>query len=115
MKKLPVIVVLALLLSQFLTPLASALTIDSVEVHIQDNGCATVDFHYSINWLEKILIIGYGLIGEDMSERELIESKFSKWLGKEVAVTNLNTKSGDVTLGISDFIDKREHTTTQYK
>lgn len=68
MKMQMLIVALALLFSQFFVFSASALTIDKTEICINDNGVGEIDLHYSLSLWDKILLIYYGIVGEDVSE-----------------------------------------------
>jgi hypothetical protein len=95
MKKHVCIVLCALVLSQFLILPASAFTINSAEITILDNGNAIVDLRYSMNWLEKLFL---------RNKFEVIQSKFSEWLEKDVMIREYNEKSGYISLGIFDFV-----------
>lgn len=107
MKMQMLIIALALLFSQFFVFSASALTIDSTEIIINDNGVGEIDLHYSLSLWDKILLIYYSIVGEDLSEKELIKLKLSEWLGKDVVVTDFDKHSGEITIIVSDFIDKK--------
>mgnify|MGYP000959038356 CR=1 FL=1 len=93
-----------LLLLIFVTPV-SAFTMDTVEVRIDDHGNGIIDFHYSLNWYEKLstraLALLYG------GERELIQKKFSSALGKDVYVKDLNLKTSEASLLIPGIVDYR--------
>lgn len=107
MKMQMLIIALALLFTHFFVFSASALTIDSTEIIINDNGVGEIDLHYSLSLWDKILLIYYGIVGEDVSEKELIKLKLSEWLGKDVVVTDFDKHSGEITIIVSDFIDKK--------
>lgn len=108
MKKQMVILALALLFFQFFVYSASALTIDSTEIRIKDNGVGEIDLHYSLSWWDKIILIYYDIVGDDVGEQELIKLKISEWLGKDVVVTDFDKHSGEVALSVSDIIDENE-------
>ena len=98
MKKQVYVVLCALVLAQILILPASAVTIDPVEITILDNGNAIVDLHYSMNLLEKALL---------RDEFEIIQSKFSNWLEKDVMIRNYDEESGYISLGIFDFVNEK--------
>ena len=99
MKKQVCVVLCALVLAQILIIPALAVTIDPVEITILDNGNAIVDFRYSMNWWEKLLL---------RNEFETIQSKFSKWLEKDVMIRESNEKTGYISLGIYDFVNEKK-------
>lgn len=98
-------ILFVMVISLLLISPASALSLDSVSIIIYDDGSADIYSHYELSLKERILFQWLAVIFG--GEKQLIESKIAELYGENVEIYNLDKKSGDVTLGVSNFIDKR--------
>jgi hypothetical protein len=104
MRKSLFIIIFFILFSSIITPV-SAFTMDSVIVQIDYDGTGIVDFHYSLNWYETMYYKWLAFISG--GEEAFIETEFSKNLGKNVIVQNLDTTHNFASLYVPDIIDQR--------
>lgn len=91
------IIVSTILISVLLVSGASAITINSLDMDIAENGDTTVNFDYSLSFMEKIAV--FTKIADPAAE---LQNAIDQRTDQEVEV--LDTTSGSTTLFIPEYI-----------